>query len=100
MNNFIALISFALGFVLIFPVYRYFYNSVFSNGDEYDSGFTKEFDKDATEAFTEDLYKRKRGIPYNNVQRFVYASLAVFIIPIILNTFISLGIYFILIWLF
>jgi len=97
-NIFVALVSFVLGFLAIFPIYRYFYNSVISNAKEYDGAYKKEFDKDPAKAFVEDFFLRKRGAAYGNVQKFVFANVAVFFVPITLNAFIACGFYFLFIW--
>ena len=93
MNIKIAIISFTLGCSVCWPLFRYFFRVVSSNEKEYRKGFRQIHNQEPEEAMLSG-----RGLKDDNVEYFVYASVAVFLIPCIPASFLAVGFYFLISW--
>ncbi len=75
----LALYAFVLCFIPCYPMYRYFWRLIWQNGDEFAPAYQQEHGKDLERA----VLLGGRGLADNVAERFAYASLAVFIVPLI-----------------
>lgn len=96
MNWMLALLAFAITLVPFFSLYRYFWRQISQNGDEFAVAFKKEYNKDLDES----IVTNTTGLADDVADRFVYASLAVFIVPLIPHCFAATALYFLLRYLF
>lgn len=92
MNWIFALLAFLSTFVLFFPLYRYFWRQISQNGDEFAVAFKKDYNKDLDES----IVTHTVGLADDVADRFVYASLAVFLVPLIPHCFAATALYFLL----
>jgi len=90
------LVAAAATSLLFYPLYRYFWRLIWRNGDEFAPAFKKDFGKD----LEQEILTKGRGLTDQVADRFVYASLAVFIVPFIPHALCATGLYFLLQFLF
>ncbi len=69
------------------------FNDVFNNAPEFDKGYSKVLNRDATEDFV-----RATGSRDNTVNSFVFANLIVLLLPLIPASFVAVPVYFFTVW--
>ncbi len=95
MNWTLAICAFLLCFIPFFPLYRYFWRVIKQNRAEFAPGFNKDFRQDLGSALMSD-----RETTANHVaEAYLFARIAVFIVPLIPHCMVSVGMYFLLRWL-
>lgn len=92
MNWIFVLLAFFSTFVLFFPLYRYFWRQMSQNGDEFAVAYKKDYNKELDEA----IFGHSRGTQETVADRFVYASLAIFLLPLIPHCFAATAVFFLL----
>lgn len=95
MNWYLAIFAFGLGFIVFFPLYNYFWRLVWQNAEEFAPAYKKEHGKDLEKSVT----LGGSGLSDNVADSFTYASLTVFIVPLIPHSTVATGVYFLLLWL-
>lgn len=92
MDWLLAALAFFISFFSFFPLYRYFWRLIWRNGDEFAPAYKKDYGKDLDSA----IVTNTRGMADIVADRFVYASLAVFIVPLIPHALVATGLFFLL----
>lgn len=92
MNWIFALLAFVITLLPFFSLYRYFWRQIAQNGQEFSLAFKKDFNQDLDKV----ICTESRGTADTVADNFVYASLAVFLIPLIPHCFAATAVYFLL----
>ena len=95
MNYWILFISVLIGCAICAPLFRYLFNAVSENAPEFDKGYNKVVNRDATDDF---LYGN--GSRDATVNSFAFYNLIVLLLPFIPVSFIAIPTYFIIEWLY
>jgi hypothetical protein len=102
MNYWIALVSVLIGCLLCSPIFLYVYNVTIKNRTDFQSGYRKEFNSDATEDFVNDKLGdyNLMGSNDDTVNRFAYANAVVLLLPFIPSLILAVPVYLLIEWLF
>ncbi len=95
MSWLLAITAFIVCFIPLFPLYRYFWRVITQNGAEFEPAFKKDFGEDLDKS----LMSAPNSLANNVAEEFLFASVAVFIVPLIPHCMASVAMYFLLRWL-
>ncbi len=95
MNYSILFASLLIGCLICLPLFRYLFNAVFQNAPEFDKGYSKVKNRDATEDFF-----TAHGSRDTTVNSFAFYNLIVLLLPLIPACFAAVPIYFLIEWMF